>query len=149
MKTEAYGTWIVTTEGDCEGRSTRQLGTHTGYFDEIAFALAKQAYYGLRFDAVDPLRLKKAPPTATSVQVSMGIETGSWDMTPKARVQHFREMLAGRDVIVKEGTYYACVELVSGMSAEAQEEARVRVLAESARSKLSDEELKALLGAKS
>ena len=35
-----YGTFKVTTEGDCEGKSTRDLGVHTGYIDEIAFALA-------------------------------------------------------------------------------------------------------------
>lgn len=35
-----YGTFKVTTEGDCEGKSVRHLGTFTGYIDEIAFALA-------------------------------------------------------------------------------------------------------------
>ena len=33
-----YGIWIVTTEGDCEGRSTRHLGVFQGYIDDIAFA---------------------------------------------------------------------------------------------------------------
>lgn len=44
-----YGTFEVTTEGDCEGRSVRHLGTFTGYIDEIAFALADKCYYSLRF----------------------------------------------------------------------------------------------------
>ena len=29
-----FGIWHVTTEGDCEGRSTRDLGIHEGYIDE-------------------------------------------------------------------------------------------------------------------
>lgn len=31
-----YGIWIVTTEGDCEGRSTRHLGVFQEYIDDIA-----------------------------------------------------------------------------------------------------------------
>lgn len=47
---QAYGTWKVTTEGDCEGRSIRDLGTYTGYLDEMAFALADKCCYSLQFD---------------------------------------------------------------------------------------------------
>ena len=34
---ELYGTWSVTTEGDVEGKSTTNLGTYTGYVDEIEY----------------------------------------------------------------------------------------------------------------
>ena len=33
---EVFGTWEVTTEGDVEGRTTKNLGNFTGYIDEIA-----------------------------------------------------------------------------------------------------------------
>lgn len=144
MNIEAYGTWTVTTEGDCEGRSTRNLGTHTGYLDDIAFALADQAYYGLRFDAVDPARLKGRPKTGTKVQVSLDIKTGSWDMDGKQRVKFFQGILKRRNVHVKEGQYYACVELIDGSSKEAQAAARKEVMKNSALSKLSAEEREAL-----
>ena len=50
----AYGLWQVTTEGDCEGRSIKDLGINEGFLDEIAFSLAGEACYGLRFSAVYP-----------------------------------------------------------------------------------------------
>lgn len=142
---QAYGTWTVTTEGDCEGRSTRQLGTHTGYIDDIAFALANQAYYGLRFSWVDPLKLANVPPNAAQIQVSLDIETGTWDMSVKERVDFVKKLLRGRDTLVQDGTYYACVNLVSGKSPEAQQAAREKVLALNASKKLNPEELAALL----
>ena len=37
---KAFGWWHVTTEGDDEGRTTRDLGYHYGYLDEIALRLA-------------------------------------------------------------------------------------------------------------
>jgi hypothetical protein len=144
----AYGTWKVTTEGDCEGRSTRDLGTHTGYLDEIAFALAKDVYYSLRFVAVNPLALAKANPTGTKVQVSLDIATGTWDLDQKERIQYFEKMLAGWDTVVRAGTYHACVELVSGLSPEAQAEAARRLLVQSALSKLTPDEIEALKAAK-
>jgi len=144
----AYGTWHVTTEGDCEGRSVRDLGTHTGYFDEIAFALAKDAYYALRFSKVDPLALAAAPPTATKVQVSLDAASGTWDQDQSQRVKYFKTMLAGRDTIVRDGTYHACVELVSGLNAEAQADAARRLLVQSALSKLTPDEIAALQAAR-
>lgn len=142
---EAYGTWLVTTEGDCEGRTTRELGVHTGYLDDIAFALADQAYYGLRFRVIDLAELKNAPKKGAKVQVSLEIDTGTWDMDGKTRVEYFKQMLKGRNVYVKPGQYYACVELIDGKSPEQQEAARQKVLVDSARNKLSEEELEALL----
>jgi hypothetical protein len=46
------GYWEVTTEGDCEGRSTRHLGIHRGHICEIALALAGAAEYSLKFEQV-------------------------------------------------------------------------------------------------
>jgi hypothetical protein len=55
------GWWSVSTEGDCEGRSTRQLGTHYGHVAEIAFALADKCYYVLEFKPVDAAPPKERP----------------------------------------------------------------------------------------
>jgi hypothetical protein len=144
----AHGFWKVTTEGDCEGRSTTNLGTYEGYLDDIAFALANKAMYGLKFTAIDPHGLKELHAKATKIQISLDIETGTWDMKGKERVEYFRKMLIGRDVYIKEGQYYACVELIKGIDPEAQEAARQELLRQSARAKLSKEELAALLGDK-
>lgn len=41
--------WRVTTEGDCEGRTTRNLGEHWGTIREIAKNLSRSAEYTLYF----------------------------------------------------------------------------------------------------
>ena len=47
------GWWKVTTEGDCEGRSTDQLGTHYGHVAEIAFSIKGGCGYSFRFEKAD------------------------------------------------------------------------------------------------
>lgn len=44
------GWWKVTTEGDCEGRSTDQLGMHYGHVVEIAMSLPSGPSYSYRFE---------------------------------------------------------------------------------------------------
>lgn len=44
------GWWKVTTEGDCEGRTTDQLGTHYGHVVEIAMSLPSGGGYSLLFE---------------------------------------------------------------------------------------------------
>lgn len=46
------GWWEVTTEGDCEGRTTSHLGTYYGHVAEIAFSL-KCGGYSLQFRKID------------------------------------------------------------------------------------------------
>lgn len=43
------GWWLVSTEGDCEGKSTSDLGEHYGHVVEIALELASLASYKLTF----------------------------------------------------------------------------------------------------
>lgn len=96
-----YGLWKVTTEGDCEGRSTKDLGIHEGYFDEIAFALADKAYYSLHFKLLKPEeQLTDMSPKKKRVDVTLDIESGVWDMTVDERREHFRDLLKNRDVTV-------------------------------------------------
>lgn len=58
------GWWNVSTEGDCEGRTTTQLGTYYGHVAEIAFALADRCYYVLEFKPVEsgtPIKEEERP----------------------------------------------------------------------------------------
>ena len=102
--TKPYGTWEVSTDGDCEGKSTRELGTHTGYLDDIAFALADKAMYGLNFKKVNKLNLKKQ--TRKSVHIQLDIESGTWK-NEDDRLDFARKMLEGRPVVVTPSNYYA------------------------------------------
>ena len=109
---KALGWWHVTTEGDCEGRSVHDLGTHYGYLDDVAFALGGKSYYSLNFSAIDdPL---VSPPTqkpVKQVSVVLDIDSGLWDKNYPERAEAVREILKDRPVIVKEGNYYASVIL--------------------------------------
>lgn len=105
---DPYGLWIVTTEGDEEGRTTRQLGSYEGYLDEIAQKLASEAYYSLCFRKAQELPHKDNPkeyPKAVSVQLDIG--SGTWDMDGKDRAATIANLLKDRPVVVTTGRYYA------------------------------------------
>lgn len=137
----SYGYWNVHTEGDCEGRSVKNLGTFRGHIDEIAFHLADKCYYSLRFS---PIEKDEITPeflsNSDSVHVSLGIDTGTWDMKPDRRVDYFREILKDRtEVGVEDSMYYASVKLISR-----REKSMKEVLRENALAKLTDEDKKIL-----
>ncbi len=138
----AYGLWRVTTEGDCEGRSVRDLGVHSGYLDEIAFALADKCYYSLCFKLVEPLQLDV--PQRSKVNIMLDIDSGTWDMQGGQRINFVANLLKDRDVSVKPCNYYSSVELVMGKTAEQQKQRELEMLRKQALSKLSDVERKAL-----
>lgn len=115
-----YGHWHVTTEGDVEGRSTRDLGTHEGHIDDIAFALADQCYYSLRFDFVKPSELLNTKkPARKKVNVSLGIDSGTWDLHGQDLVDYWQECFKGRGVTVLGNQYFAGVEIARDADAEA------------------------------
>lgn len=105
-----YGTYKVTTEGDCEGKSVRDLGTYTGYIDEIAFALADKCYYKLCFHKVEPQKLDMTPKRDT-VEISLDIDSGTWDLdvSNKEALNYFKRFFSDRDVeVVSAGGYGSC-----------------------------------------
>lgn len=132
----AYGTWCVTTEGDCEGRSTVQLGTYTGYIDELALALADKAYYELHFQMVNPEALDMTP-KKTKVMVQLGIDSGTWDLKGEDRAKYVRKMLKDRNLVkVVASPSYAGFELVAVN--------RDEVIRKQALNKLNDEDKRVL-----
>lgn len=110
---DPVGVWNVTTEGDCEGRTTENLGTHKGHIADIARELADQAYYGLYFARVktDEIPVPR-PSKAVSVTVHLDIASGTWNLDQDKRVAYFKEMMKSRkDVSVAKSTSYASVTL--------------------------------------
>lgn len=123
-----YGLWKVTTEGDCEGRSSRDLGTYEGYIDEIAFALADKCYYSLKFCAVDPREHKSdMTPKRKTVDIQLDIGSGTWDMESKDRTIEVGSLMRDRPVTVSQSTYYGCVRLTTNK--KTAEEKRAEALA--------------------
>ena len=130
------GVWQVTTEGDCEGKSVRNLGVFSGRLDEIAFALSKKAMYSLTFKKLD-LSVHTPTEVRREVTIALDIDSGVWDMTASERVGTIREMLKdAENIFVSEGSTYKSVTL---SREDAQEEIRRSALA-----KLTDEEKSAL-----
>ena len=108
------GTWQVTTEGDCEGRSIKNLGVWSGHVAEIAFFLADKCYYSLRFESLAGTRTagQKVPPVQTTknhVWVSFAIESKTWDMTGEARAAWMAEFLDAKDQIEVVEKFNGCV----------------------------------------
>lgn len=130
-----YGTWKVTTEGDVEGRTTRQLGVFTGFVDEIALHLADKCYYSLNFTAAEEA-VKTFTPKAEQVEISFNIDSNTWNMKPDERVEVIREMFKNRPVTIGDGHYYSSIQISSVMT----EEERLNIKREKILAKLSDQE---------
>ena len=62
------GWWRVTTEGDDEGRSEKDIGEFYGHVAEIALSLAKKACYKLYFDPVLNKKTPKKRPVYTVLE---------------------------------------------------------------------------------
>ena len=106
-----HGAWQVTTEGDVEGRSTRNLGTFEGYLDDIAKGLADQSYYSLTFKRLGDTITIPEPKDVKSVNIALDIDSKTWNMTRDIRAIVLGEVLKDRPVKVSEGNYYASVVL--------------------------------------
>ena len=133
-----YGTYKVTTEADCEGRTTRDLGTYTGYIDEIAFALADKCYYNLCFHKVEPEVLDMTPKKDT-VTISLDIDSGTWDLKNGngEALRFFKNFFADKDLKVVSTSGYGSCTITTHK--ETIEEKREKIL-----DKLNDEEKKIL-----
>ena len=112
------GWWQVTTEGDCEGRSTKQLGDFYGHVAEIAFHLANKCGYTLQFHPLTRETGTRATLQATSdhVWISLDIASGTWGMTHEVRAEWMRKFLDTQDIEIRPNSpcasYYAGTYLI-------------------------------------
>lgn len=98
------GWWQVTTEGDCEERTTKHLGKHYGHVAEIALFLADKCFYTLNFVP----RLGEKPSerpiyraTRKSVWISLGIGSKTWGMNHAERATWIAQWMdANKDIQV-------------------------------------------------
>lgn len=135
----SYGMWRVTTEGDCEGRSVKELGVYKGYIDDIAFALADRCCYDLEFTPFEFAEIPVPDKRVDRVRVALGVDSGTWSMKMPERKAFFETILTGRDVCVGDSGGYASIVLYRN-SEISDDEQRKAVL-----KKLTDKE-KQLLG---
>lgn len=119
------GWWNVTTEGDCEGRSVRDLGTFYGHVAEIALA-TEGCYYSLKFEPHPEMPVPAVIPSYEAVNlqgvnVTLGINSKTWDMDGVARAKHITEWFDTRDVVVRAGQYFASVTVILASKLKAVE----------------------------
>lgn len=132
----AYGIWQVTTD---EGQNVKHLGVFEGYLDDIAFALADRCQFSLQFRKISPQKIDDTViPTSSTVNVSLDIDSETWDLNSAELVSRFNELLQDRNVSVASGNTFASVLLST--TRETIQEKRAKVL-----NKLSEEE-KEILG---
>jgi hypothetical protein len=116
------GYWKVTTEGDCEGRTTTDLGCFYGHVAEIAFSLADRCLYSLRFTPGDEnlggVGFRPAyEAKKKSVWISLGVDSYTWGMSSESRAVWFQKWLDITNPVIKvlgkseSACYYASVYL--------------------------------------
>ena len=113
----SYGLWKVTTEGDCEGKTTINLGIYEGNISDIAFYLKNKCEYSLRFTPVKVIEIDSCDVNHYGhVNVSLDIRSGTWDMSCQDRANYFKILLNTENrehiITVEPGQYYASVKLV-------------------------------------
>lgn len=144
--TNAYGLWKVTTEGDEEGRTTKDLGIYEGYLEDIAFKLSDSVYYTLRFMRIDLCNVPGSDVAPRDeVHVNLPIVSDTWNMKSSDRVSFFTGLLKPDSrVSVVQSKYHASVKLVRGRNPAEREQMRKESVISSALAKLSPEEKTAL-----
>lgn len=138
----SYGLWKVTTEGDCEGKTTRNLGIYEGNISDIAFYLKDECEYSLRFSPAKATKIESYDvPHYGFVNISLDIDSGTWNMSPEDRVNYFKVLLntenRAHEITIEPGPYYASVRLIGY-------DGREEYVRKTALEKLTDEEKEVL-----
>lgn len=107
---DPVGTWMITTEGDCEGKTTRNITTVSGHFAEVALAYAGYAEYKLTLETPKKSHLLKTKPKM-QVSVGPGISSGLWDYSNEI-IAEILQKWVGDDYIVKPDRYYKSVKII-------------------------------------
>lgn len=115
---DPYGLWKITTEGDCEGKSTRHIGIFEGYIDDLALRYANKAMYALEFEKIDPVADDLPPMNNKQANVQLSIDSGTWDMDRAERVNFVETMLKDRPVKVEGSNYFGSFKIISDHKTE-------------------------------
>jgi hypothetical protein len=103
-----FGIWEVTTKGDCEGKTPKNLGTYKGHIDEIALYLANKCYYSLHFSYKPEIEtINFTTFTPREVSVVLAIDSHTWNMNKDDLVSTMKELFKDRPVDIEKSNYFA------------------------------------------
>lgn len=129
---ETYGIWEVTTNGDCEGRTSKVLGIFEGHIDDIALSLSDEAVFYLYFKEFKPIIKQIADIKCESTVSVMVKQYGVY-----LSIDEAKSLFKNRPVTINNGCgYYSTFGIKSNDSDTLK---RAKALA-----KLSDDERKIL-----
>ncbi len=128
MLTDENKVWKVTTEGDCEGRTMKDLGMFRGNVIEIAKHLSGHAFYALHFSEVKTSEtdIRANPKDSVSLTIN--------NMNHMALIATLKS----------EGYEVGKSNFYNAISVALSEEERSKIKKEIALSKLTDEDRKIL-----
>ena len=110
------GYWKVTTEGDCEGKTTKYLGKFYGSISDIAKKLAHKSYYSLQFDPAKELEeIVPSDKDIKEVHVSFGNDSKTWNLNSEDRAKIIENMFkaAGiNNIEIAPSNYYASFRIL-------------------------------------
>lgn len=106
MYDSTYGLWKVETEGDCEGRTKKDIGIYKGYVDEIALHLADKCLYSLMFTKLNIKHKEKYVPVSDKVNICFNIDSNTWNMNSIDRVNEMKTFFADRPCEIEKSNYY-------------------------------------------
>lgn len=122
-----YGYWQVSTEGDEEGKSIRNLGVFHGNIDEIAFALADRVMWSLSFKPIDPDNIPISKEYKTKIDIYLDLQGVSYSDS-KTREHIIRAMLAETNIEVKNSGSYGKVLLIRPEDPDRIKEAKIKTV---------------------
>lgn len=111
--------WEVTIHGDCEGRSTRNLGFYEGYIEDIAFYLhPKSVYNSLSFEKVYNINNKeviKINESNITNYINKEIHLTLWDLSllEKEEANYcVSKLFKNKSIIVSNSSEYVTIRKI-------------------------------------
>lgn len=130
-----YGYWQVSTEGDEEGKSIRNLGVFHGNIDEIAFALADRVMWSLDFKQINPDDIPAPKNYKTRINICLDLKDVPYSDYEK-RIKIMQQMLSGTNISVEKGNAFGNVAIIRPEDPDRIKEHKI----EKVLNKLTDEE---------
>lgn len=112
------GMWKVITEGDCEGKSVKDLGIHKGHVSDIAHKLSGYSMYKLHFSPIniEKENIEECKINSTHIQLDISSNTWTGSVTSEERQKMVQEFLEREksevNFCVKESHYYSSTQLI-------------------------------------